>query len=143
MNNKVIMWYIVLVMYTFILLLIGYLAFYDQDFNNQEQMIKDYISEIKKIDESESTTEQTATVSAKQEERNRDAINVVTEIIKKKNDSAGDLQELASQSFNIVLGALLAFLSASATMFFQDSGAKRKEKSSPPEKTPEPIKSGK
>ena len=47
--------------------------------------------------------------------------STLTELAKEAESEADDMQQLASQSFNIVLGAFLAFLSATVTTIFQGS----------------------
>jgi hypothetical protein len=110
-------WNMVLLIYLFLLVSIGYIAFWDQDFNNPRNTVGSYVSvlneykQINGIEGSVSSDEFTL---------------IVQEVMKKNADRAGDLQELASQSFNIVLGAILAFLSGSVTMVFQRINANKR-----------------
>ena len=48
-------------------------------------------------------------------------LKIIQEVMKENVDNAGDLRELASHSFNIVLGAMLSFLSGLVTMVFQNT----------------------
>lgn len=115
-------WVSVLVIYLFLLCAIGYIAFWDQDFNKPINKVQPYLTMI--LDYKKNSSE-TAPLTA------GEITIIVEEIMKKDADSAGDLQELASQSFNIVLGAILAFLSASSTMVFQkinEARARKKKK---------------
>ncbi|NQY30511.1 MAG: hypothetical protein HRT69_13695 [Flavobacteriaceae bacterium] len=107
MNNKI--WYIVLLMYAFLLAFIAFIAFWDQDFNKPASTIGSYLTELHKYKN-----------PVWNDSTNKDLEGIIFQIMKKSNDNAGDLQELAGQSFNIILGSLLAFLSASATMVFQN-----------------------
>lgn len=108
--SPIMMWNTVLAIYVFLLVSIGYIAFWDQDFNKPENTIGQYVKILneykQKIGSDTSVSSEELTI-------------IVQEVMKKNADSAGDLQELASQSFNIVLGAILAFLSGSVTMVFQ------------------------
>ncbi len=113
-------WKLVMGIYLLILIGIGYIAFWNQDFNNPENTVGTYVSLLADYKE-KSTTKKTL---------NSDEFTlIVQEMMKQDADNAGDLQELASQSFNIVLGAVLAFLSASATMVFQKPEKKPPEAS--------------
>ncbi|NQZ11230.1 MAG: hypothetical protein HRT35_29105 [Algicola sp.] len=105
------MWIMVLSIYIFLLSSIGYIAFWDQDFNKAENTVGSYVKILTAFEQKEQQTGQQLSAG--------DTGMIIQEMMKKGADSAGDLQELASQSFNIVLGAILAFLSASATMVFQ------------------------
>jgi len=107
-SNIVRVWGFVLLIYVVLLAAIGWVAFWDQDFNKTENTVAPYIKLLADYkDKFGSLTEE-------------ELGQVIQSMMVKDADGAGDLQELASQSFNIVLGALLAFLSASATMVFQN-----------------------
>ena len=112
-------WVSVLGIYLFLLCAIGYIAFWDQDFNKPNNKVKPYLSILKDYKKANNETEDLSS---------SEITLIVEEIMKKEADSAGDLQELASQSFNIVLGAILAFLSASSTMVFQKLNEARSKK---------------
>lgn len=99
-----IIWVTILSLYVLVLVGIGQVAFTKQYFNDADTMVGDFLEVKRKFelnDDDEATDK------------------MINAIIERSVNSAGDLQELASQSFNIVLGALLAFLSASATIIFQ------------------------
>ena len=113
-------WIFVLLIYIFLLSAIGYIAFWDQDFNKPKHKIEPYITMLSDYKKQSAATESELT--------NSEISAIIQEIMKKDADSAGDLQELASQSFNIVLGAILAFLSASSTMVFQKLSDARNHK---------------
>ena len=103
-RKLVAVWFIILGMYILVLVGIGQVAFTKQYFNEADSMVGDFLQIKEKygIDDSETDTTQ-----------------LINALIENSANASSDLQELASQSFNIVLGALLAFLSASATMVFQ------------------------
>ncbi|MCT4636701.1 MAG: hypothetical protein N4A72_03240 [Bacteroidales bacterium] len=113
MNQRTVVWFIVLVVYIILLISIAYIAFWQQEFNDPDKTINGYIEQIKEIE--------AINGSDKLKEDMEDGI---ISFMSKANDSSGDLQELASQSFNIILGALLAFLSASITMFIKSDKSK-------------------
>lgn len=120
-SRKMFLWSTVLLVYLLLLIAIGYIAFWDQDFNEPKNTIAPYVQIMESF-------KQHSVESKGQELTEKEFAMVLMEVMRKNADNAGDLQELASQSFNIVLGAILAFLSASATMVFQRSGgAKDKE----------------
>ena len=97
-------WLVILSMYILILVGIGQVAFTKQYFNEADSMVGDFLQIKEKYGIDDSETDTTELINA---------------LIENSANASSDLQELASQSFNIVLGALLAFLSASATMVFQ------------------------
>ena len=110
--NRIQIWVLILVIYSLLLVFIGYIAFWDQDFNRPEYTIGRY---IKVLNEYKQQSDIEVSLS-------RDEVaSIVSEIMSKNADNSIDLQQLATQSFNIVLGALLAFLSGSVTMVFQHS----------------------
>ena len=110
------MWAIVLSIYLLLLGTIGYVAFWEQDFNKPEKVIGTYIDILNNYKES---TKHNDNLS------DEELTAVIQELMQRDADNAGDLQELASQSFNIVLGAILAFLSASATLIFQHARSEK------------------
>lgn len=118
--NVLPIWGVVLLIYILLLSAIGYIAFWDQDFNKPKHKIEPYITMLSEYKKENISTDGNISES--------DVDMIIQEIMKKDADSAGDLQELASQSFNIVLGAILAFLSASATMVFQKLNEARSKK---------------
>ena len=110
------MWSVILGIYVFLLMTIGWIAFWDQDFNKPENTIGQYVAILTdyKLKNPEASNHEELAL-------------IVQEVMKKNADSAGDLQELASQSFNIVLGAILAFLSGSVTMVSQRINSARSQ----------------
>lgn len=116
-GKALLMWFVVLLVYLSLLGSIGFISFWDQDFNKPENTIGAYLNLLDaKSDGASGSTEYTPAVRKLIDEKFKD---VIQEVMKNNADAAGDLQELASQSFNIILGAILAFLSATATMVFQ------------------------
>ncbi|MCL1124959.1 hypothetical protein [Shewanella surugensis] len=109
-SNPIAMWVMVLLVYILLLVGIGYIAFFDQDFNNPQDTIGGYIGILDEYKNSPSNEKMLS---------DEDLSNLLIESMKKDSEGAGDLQELASQSFNIILGAILAFLSGSVTIVFQ------------------------
>jgi len=101
-------WASVMLVYILIFGYIGYIAFWPMSFNDPEQNIEKYFAIIEKYSD---------VMSDNQDE---DILKItMNELVKKAEESANDIQQLASQSFNIVLGAFLAFLSATVTTIFQ------------------------
>ncbi len=91
---------------------IGYISFWDQDFNKPENVVAPYVEVLKNYQLDETTF----TKSEREE-----MAKIIQEVMKANVDNAGDLQELASHSFNIVLVAILSFLSGLVTMVFQNT----------------------
>lgn len=118
--RKSVIWCIVLLMYLFLFIGIGWIAFWDQDFNNPEITYGRIITALERCKTNEKDKSE-GFCGLLPEEYGQ----LLKALIEDADNSAGDLQELASQSFNIVLGAILAFLSASATMVFQTKEADR------------------
>ena len=88
-------WFSILIIYLVLFLGTGYIAFFPQDFNPAHVSAE----EINKFDSEEMRT-------------------FVIETLKKETDIFAKKRDLAAQSFNVVLGAILGFLSASATAYF-------------------------
>lgn len=104
------MWWAVMLIYMFIFTYIGYIAFWPMSFNDPDNTVKKYLTILKQYQAENPKVED-------------DTLNLaMEELMKKAENSANDLQQLASQSFNIVLGAFLAFLSATVTTIFQRVG---------------------
>jgi predicted PurR-regulated permease PerM len=116
------MWGAIMAVYLVIFCIIGYIAFMPMAFNDPDNTVKKYLNIL---EEYESKTKTTGT------EESKIFKLAMEDLMKKAEESANDLQKLASQSFNIVLGAFLAFLSATATMLFQ--GSRNKEEPEPEE----------
>lgn len=117
------LWLMLIVVYIFLFSSIGYIAFWEQDFNDPEKFLIKYEILREKHFKVLGSSFQDLNLATEDKEFN----DYINEFMKIANDTAGDLQELATQSFNIVLGALLAFLSATATMIFQDNNKKQIE----------------
>lgn len=103
---------VILLAYLLMLSAIGYISFWDQDFNKSENLVVPYVKMLKSYQLDETTLT---------EAEREGIIKVIYGVIKENVDNAGDLQELASHSFNIVLGAILSFLSGLVTMVFQNT----------------------
>jgi len=119
---------VLLGVYIGVLVVIGYLAFYDQDFNNPENSIGRYMQQIAdlppydahlSIDTTTITKEELGKLHQAMFDARTEKESMITQMMEQANDTANGLQELAVQAFNIMLGALLAFLSGTATLFFQ------------------------
>lgn len=108
--HPIVMWLMVLLVYILLLIGMGYIAFFDQDFNNPQHTIGNYMNIL---DEYKHLAPDEKVLSEE------DFSALLIESMKKDSEGGGDLQELASQSFNIILGAILAFLSGSVTIIFQ------------------------
>lgn len=101
-------WMVVLLVYVTVFGYIGYIAFWPMAFNDPEQTVEKYFIIVDKY----------ANKLESVEDRNYFR-TTITGLIKESESEADDMQQLASQSFNIVLGAFLAFLSATVTTIFQ------------------------
>ncbi len=102
----------ILLAYLLMLSAIGYISFWDQGFNNPDNIVVPYIDMLKNYQLDETTLSEV--------EREK-VLKIIQEVMKENVDNAGDLRELASHSFNIVLGAILSFLSGLVTMVFQNT----------------------
>jgi predicted PurR-regulated permease PerM len=121
------MWWAIMAVYFVIFCIIGYVAFMPMAFNDPDNTVKKYLDILQEYQSKTKTEAKTA--------EEVDTLKLaMEELMKKAEESAGDIQQLASQSFNIVLGAFLAFLSATATMLFQGSRKKEKTEPEPEEK---------
>jgi predicted PurR-regulated permease PerM len=104
------MWSAVMLVYILIFSYVGRIAFWPMDFNDPENTVKKYLDILEEHQAKNGN------------DQNIDTLKLaIEELMKKAEESANDMQQLASQSFNIVLGAFLAFLSATVTMVFQGS----------------------
>ena len=119
-------WITILCIYLLVLSGIGQIAFTKQYFNEADSMIGEFL-----------VIKEKHNVNTPSDEKTDDLINGLME---SAANASNDLQELASQSFNIILGALLAFLSASATIVFQALSSK--SVGLPGESSPLPPSSG-
>lgn len=108
-------WFIVLLVYVGVFGSTGYIAFWPQSFNDPEESINKYIVIVDEYERNNKDSEI------------HNYRPMMEDLMKKSDEASGDMQELASQSFNIVLGAFLAFLSATVTMIFQNSSNQKKE----------------
>ena len=113
--KPIVLWCMLMVMYVFMISGIGYITFWEQDFNDPEKVLMTYEDLREKHYQVLSDAYGSDLSSIEDDSFNQ----LVNECIKDAINASGDLQELASQSFHIVLGAMLAFLSATATMVFQ------------------------
>lgn len=106
-------WLVILGIHLVVLLGIGQIAFTKQYFNDADNMLGEFLEIKGEVKQEDYLDEETALL--------------INSLIEQASNNAGDLQELASQSFNIILGALLAFLSASSTIIFQELQKKHTE----------------
>jgi flagellar basal body-associated protein FliL len=107
---------VILLTYLLILSAIGYISFWDQDFNKPDNMVAPYVEMLKNYQLGETTIT---------ESEREEMAKIIQEVMKANVDNAGDLQELASHPFNIVLGVILSFLSGLVTMVFQNTRPQR------------------
>ena len=108
--NLFALWRIILLVYTLLLCAVGYIAFWPQAFNKPENTTGIYLDILNTYQQQHTQEKGTS----------GNEINLlIKEMIKSDADKSGDIQELASQSFHLLIGALLAFLSSSATLCFQ------------------------
>jgi hypothetical protein len=110
-------WFLIMIIYVLLLFSIGYIAFWDQDFNSAENTIGSYINII---------TEYKLQAKEYSVLADDELTVIIQEVMKKSANNADEIQKLASQSFNITLGAILAFLSGSATVIFQKVNNRKK-----------------
>lgn len=122
------LWMILISMYLFLFISIGYIAFWEQDFNNPDKFLVKYESLREKHFQVLKSAYNDLDITNEDEEFN----TFINNYMSAANDTAGDLQELATQSFNIVLGAFLAFLSATTTMVFRDNSKSTSESTPKP-----------
>jgi len=122
--DKFFVWLIILTIYMFLFISTGYITFYDQSFNHPEKQIENYQKILKEHYEIYAKDSTNVSFS----EFQKDFEKVVYELIKTTAKQDSDQQGLASQSFNIVLGAVLAFLSATSTMIFQQRAVRKRDK---------------
>lgn len=102
------MWLVVLSVYLLLFSYIGYIAFWPMSFNDPKETVQKYYTIINEESDNIDATDN--------KEHFR---NLIDDLVKEAESEADDTQQLASQSFNIVLGAFLAFLSATVTTVFQ------------------------
>lgn len=121
--EKFFLWLVILLVHLFLFISTGYITFYDQSFNHPEKKIEKYQLILK--EHYDIYAKDTTNVNFS--EFQKDFEKVVYELIKTSAKQDGDQQGLASQSFNIVLGAILAFLSATSTMIFQQRALRKKK----------------
>ena len=100
-DKKHIGWMFIGTIYLLVLFSTAYVSFSGEHFNNSDELIT-------------TLTDLRSKNILKDED-----IEIFTNIMLEKQKSNEKIQELASQSFNITLGALLAFLAGSATVLFQ------------------------
>ncbi len=100
------MWFVVLFVY---LGIFSYIAFWPMKFNNPEHTIEKYFNIAQ---------EYSGKYESSEEENH--FRNTISGLIVAAQKESSNMQKLASQSFNIILGGFLAFLSATITTIFQD-----------------------
>ncbi len=134
------LWSVVMGTYLFLFLTIGYIAFWEQSFNKPDHIVGPYEDMWEEYlcnthgngfcDGNMETRELSESDSSPLTETDSEFRTFLNDMMKDSANNSGDEQELASQSFNIVLGAFLAFLSATATMVFQGKFAGKKKEES-------------
>ena len=110
------MWAAVMMTYLIIMGFIGYIAFFPMAFNDPDHTVKKYVDILENYQGGRYHTEGSAGFK-----------ETLEDMMRKSQESADDLQELASQSFNIALGALLSFLSATIAMLLQNEATSKKK----------------
>lgn len=101
-------WIAMLIIHAVLFCTTCFLTFFDNTFNSKERFVRIYVDTVFKVQE----------LSEKQREITEKNLQDYT---KKVFDRMGDKQELASQSFHIILGALLSFLSTSTARIFANN----------------------
>jgi len=110
-KQSLLVWNLILLVYLVLLVCTGYIAFWEQDFNKPEYALGKYINmldDYKKLPPEEHILSQ------------EELSQIIQAAMKTYVDDAGELQELACQSFYLVLGAVLAFISGSISKFFHN-----------------------
>ncbi len=98
-------WTSLLLVYSFLFCVTGCITFFGEDFDPFDQFNQEMIRRVENADETVRPT--------------------LIDMMKQSANAKGDQQELASQSFNVVLGALLGFLSATATTINRSRSGKK------------------
>ena len=101
-------WLIVMLIYILVFSYTGYIAFWPMEFNDPDSTVKKYLSMIEEYQN-----------NVPEGFQHPDIQPTIRELMIKAEETSTGMQQLASQSFNIVLGSFLAFLSATVTMIFQ------------------------
>ncbi|WP_196140700.1 hypothetical protein [Aliikangiella sp. G2MR2-5] len=112
-TGKFRIWGIITLVYMFVFGYTGYVAFWPMSFNDPDNTVGKYVKILEEYEKSR---------AAQGGRGGHDFKPIMDEMIKESEASAMDMQQLASQSFNIVLGSFLAFLSSTITMLFQSKG---------------------
>ena len=113
------MWTLVVFMHLLLFGVIGWVAFGEHDFNSP----KKYLSEFEILKQKHFEVLKTIhgeDIDLDEVFGEKEFTTFLNEEMKTATGSAKSLQELVLHSFNIVLGAFLAFLSATATLIFQN-----------------------
>ncbi len=100
-------WKLVLAIHMFLFVLTSFLTFFNHMFHTQQESIDSYIEILQNI---QKLDVKSADLTEK----------AVREFMKSSFDRTQDKQELASQAFHIILGAILSFLSTTAARIFDN-----------------------
>ncbi|WP_196140699.1 LysM peptidoglycan-binding domain-containing protein [Aliikangiella sp. G2MR2-5] len=109
-NNKVFankIWLIVLLVYMLIFTFIAMVTFSPMSLSDQEETVKDYVRIFEQYESSNS------------QESAQQFKSMIDNMIRNSQDSIEENQRTVFQSFHIVLGGFLAFLSSTITIVFQ------------------------
>jgi len=120
-----VVWCVILFINVLLLAGIGWVAFGNKGVNDSTETMGRIIVELQKF-----RIKTNADPDAAWDLTHGEYSALLTSMIQEATKASRDQQTFAAHSFHIVLGAILGFLSASATMVFQVSGEKPEE--SPP-----------
>lgn len=131
MNRKTcfrpsVVWCLILFINVLILAGIGWAAFGNTGVNDPTETTGRIIAELQKV-----RVKAEADPVGAWDLTHGEYSKLLTSMIDEATKASRDQQSFAAHSFHIVLGAILGFLSASATMVFQGTGEKPHEDSPP------------
>ncbi|VVS95092.1 hypothetical protein [Desulfoluna spongiiphila] len=122
-----VVWCIILVINVLLLAGIGWVAFGNKGVNEPTETTGRIIMELQKF-----RVKTDADPDGPWDLTHGEYSALLTSMIQEATKASRDQQTFAAHSFHIVLGAILGFLSASATMVFQGTNGKAGESDTPP-----------
>ena len=125
--RRSVVWFLILVINVLLLAGIGWVAFGNKGVNDPTENTGRIIVELQKF-RLKTEVDPDGAWDLTHGEYSKLLISMIEETTKASRDQ----QAFATHSFHIVLGAILGFLSASATMVFQVSAEKSEESLPPP-----------
>jgi len=125
--RQAVVWCIILFINVLLLAGIGWVAFGNTGVSDPTEITGRIITELRMV-----RLKTEADPGAAWDLTHGEYSTLLTSMIQEATKASRDQQTFAAHSFHIVLGAILGFLSASATMVFQVSGEKPEESLPPP-----------